>query len=375
MINFKQTLARNLLSIPGYRTNRKIVVIESDDWGSIRMSSNKAISAFQKAGINLDRDPYSLYDTLESENDLNALFEVLKKFKDKKGNHPVITANTVMANPDFDKIAASNFKEYHYELFTKTYERYYNSSNLSSLWEEGMALNLFKPQFHGREHVNVALWMNALQSQNERIHLAFKYGVFGISDKSDKSNKRNNYMAAFDFNNERELAAVNKIIKDGLSMFESFFGFKSKSIIAPCYVWSSKCESLLNDMGVKALQGISYQSEPTIGKSKYSKKIRYTGQSNKYGQRFLVRNAFFEPTHFNGMNHITDLLNRMDIAFFWNKPLIIGSHRINYMGTLSEKNRSDNLIKLEILLKSILERHPDVEFMSTDCLVDLMLTK
>ena len=45
------------------------------------------------------------------------------------------------------------------------------------------------------------------------------------------------------------------------------------------------------------------------------------------------------------------------------------------MGTLSEKNRRDNLIKLEILLKSILERHPDVEFMSTDCLVDLMPTK
>ena len=82
----------------------------------------------------------------------------------------------------------------------------------------------------------------------------------------------------------------------------------------------------------------------------------------------MVRNAFFEPTCFNE-NHITDILKRMVIAFFWNKSLIIGSHRKNYMSTLSEKNRRNNLIKLEKLLKSILVKHLNVEFMFTDCLV------
>ena len=33
---------RNLSNLPGWRTSRKIVVIESDDWGTIRMPSNKA---------------------------------------------------------------------------------------------------------------------------------------------------------------------------------------------------------------------------------------------------------------------------------------------------------------------------------------------
>jgi hypothetical protein len=37
------------------------------------------------------------------------LFEVLKKHKDGKGQHPVITANFILNNPNFDKIAA-NFK-------------------------------------------------------------------------------------------------------------------------------------------------------------------------------------------------------------------------------------------------------------------------
>ena len=36
-----RNIFHNLLSIPGWRTNRHIVVIESDDWGSIRMPSKE----------------------------------------------------------------------------------------------------------------------------------------------------------------------------------------------------------------------------------------------------------------------------------------------------------------------------------------------
>lgn len=34
-----RTVIKNFSNLPGWRTNRKIVVIESDDWGSIRMPS------------------------------------------------------------------------------------------------------------------------------------------------------------------------------------------------------------------------------------------------------------------------------------------------------------------------------------------------
>ena len=40
-MNIKQTITHNLLNIPGWRTKRHIVVIESDDWGSIRMPSKE----------------------------------------------------------------------------------------------------------------------------------------------------------------------------------------------------------------------------------------------------------------------------------------------------------------------------------------------
>lgn len=38
-MSLKQFITHNLLNIPGWHTNRRIVVIESDDWGSVSMPS------------------------------------------------------------------------------------------------------------------------------------------------------------------------------------------------------------------------------------------------------------------------------------------------------------------------------------------------
>ena len=38
----KSIAGRHLVNSKGWRTNRKIVVLESDDWGAIRMSSKEA---------------------------------------------------------------------------------------------------------------------------------------------------------------------------------------------------------------------------------------------------------------------------------------------------------------------------------------------
>jgi hypothetical protein len=102
--NLKSTLSHTLLNLPGWHTSRKIVVIESDDWGSIRMPSREVYEKLLKKGIRVDNDPYNKFDSLASEQDLETLFDVLKKFNDKNDNHPVITANTVIANPDFNLI-------------------------------------------------------------------------------------------------------------------------------------------------------------------------------------------------------------------------------------------------------------------------------
>ena len=94
-------LRKNLSNIFGWRTSRKIVVIESDDWGSIRTRSKKDYNVMLSKSMEIDHSNFTTYDCLESNEDLENLFELLHKHKDSTGRSAVFTPMCIMANPHF----------------------------------------------------------------------------------------------------------------------------------------------------------------------------------------------------------------------------------------------------------------------------------
>lgn len=371
IMNINQYISRTLINLPGFHTKRKIVVIESDDWGSVRMPSREVYEHLLKLGLNIDYLAFNKYDALASESDLNALFDVLQSVKDKNGNPVILTANTIMANPDFEKIKASNFTEYYYESFTETLKRYPEHSGAFELWQKGIAENIFRPQFHGREHLNVTRWMNALSNNVGNVQLAFDLGMYDLSDRNQIT--ENSFVDTLNFESDSELVFQRDSIVEGLRMFENTFGYKSTTFIAPCYIWDYRLNKTLTDYGVKALQGGWFQLEPTVGKDhKFKKRFHYTGQKNKYNQTFLVRNISFEPSINTDLDLNNDVLKRMNFLFKMKKPVIISSHRLNYIGYIDSKNRKKNLKLFGELLQQIVKRWPDVEFMSSDKLADII---
>ena len=104
IFNIRNSIRKNIANIPGWRTNRKIVVIESDDWGSIRMSSKYSYEKLLIQGYPLDESHYCKFDALESNEDLKLLYQVLSQYQDKKSRAPVFTAVSIVGNPDFEKI-------------------------------------------------------------------------------------------------------------------------------------------------------------------------------------------------------------------------------------------------------------------------------
>jgi hypothetical protein len=368
--SFKQSLTRNLQNLPGWRTKRKIVVLESDDWGSIRMASKKSFDYFLSKGLDVDKCPYNSNDSLESNEDLELLFETLNSVKDINGNPAILTANNIVANPDFEKIKADNFQKYHYELFTDTLKKYPQHDRVLELYKEGINNKVIHPQSHSREHVNVSLWMKTLQENDELSHLAFEQSMFSVHP-SAKPKYKDEFMDAFGSN--KNIDEQKNIIKDGLSLFGMIWGYKSKSFIAPSYTWNPILEETLSNEGVKYLQGIMVQkTHSEYYGTPIKKKFHYQGQKNKYGQRYLVRNSFFEPTLLPGFDWVNDCMNRIDIAFKRSKPAIIGSHRLNFIGFINQENRSKNLKSLSELLTKIKKSWSDVEFMSSDKLGDIM---
>lgn len=368
------SILHNGMQIPGWRTNRHIVVIESDDWGSIRMPSVKIREQLRDQGLNIDKCPFSSYDTLASSDDLTNMFEVLSSVKDKNGKSAIVTANAVVANPDFDKIKESDFEQYFYEPFTETLKKYPSThSNSFELWKEGLSEGIFIPQLHGREHLNVARWMTALQNNDEITMMSFNQGHFGLSNKTtDKLKVR--YMDAFGNASINSISSEDKIIKEATELFENLFGFRSTSFIAPCYIWEKELEPVLLKYGIKYLQGLPLQQIPVQDNPpKVKTKYHYMGQKNRNGQIYLVRNCFFEPYKNNDTDAcVNECLDRINIAFRWHKPAIISSHRINFIGSLDTDFRDKNLKLFRQLLTAIKKNWPDVEFMSSNQLGDLI---
>ncbi len=372
IVNIRKNISRNLINVPGWKTKRKILVIESDDWGTIRMASKKAYNYFIAKGLPVDKCPYNSFDALESNDDLSALFNVLESVKDKSGNAAIITANNIVANPDFEKIAAAGFSKYFYEPFTKTLKRYPSHDNVETLYRQGIQQNIFRPQFHGREHINIPRWLHALQSGSKAQALAFRQSMFTIHEEI-KPAVVNEYLDAFDADSEKELEGQAAIIEDGLRLFKKLWGYQPASFIAPCYIWSSKIEPVLSKNGIRYIQGLVNQLAPVTKPGyRYKKIYHYLGQKNTSGQYYLLRNVFFEPSTNPSFDWQGDAMKRIAAAFRWGKPAVISSHRLNFIGFIHEKNRTENLALLKGLLKEITRRWPEVEFMASDQLGDLI---
>jgi hypothetical protein len=116
-----------------------------------------------------------------------------------------------------------------------------------------------------------------------------------------------------------------------------------------------------------------FQFEPLPGNFRRFKKIfHYIGQSNNLDQFYLVRNAEFEPSQNPDFDYINDCLSQIEIAFKLGKPAIIGTHRLNFIGFINPENSRRNLSLFKELLNKIVKRWPDVEFMTSDQLGDLI---
>lgn len=375
MADLKRKIIQHLINIPGFRTNRKIVVLESDDWGMIRMASQESYNRLLKKGYPVDQCIYNLNDSLESNEDLIGLMEVLDSVKDINGNPAKMTMNNIVANPDFERIEASGYSEYHYEPFTKTLTTYKNSDKVLELYHEGIAKNLFQMQFHGREHVNINRWIESLQLGNKVLRDAFTEKMFTVASANSESG-RSDYLDAFGMAYFKETETLLSIVSSGLSLFNHIWGFYSTSFIAPCYIYPKSMELILHQNNIKFIQGGHAQLIPIEGITlKTKQQYHYLGQSNEFGMKYLVRNVHFEPASLldKAESEVLNSLQQIETAFFWGKPAIISTHRVNFMGRIRPENRSVNLKLLGKLLTEIKRKYPDVEFMSSDELGQLIM--
>lgn len=359
--------------LQGEKTNRKIVVIESDDWGSERIPNNTIREQLKDAGINVESNPHSKFDTLERLEDLEVLESLLLDIENQYGKKVRITTNFITANPDFSQIATDKFKKYSYEPFCKTYSNRDGNNQVIEKLKSLISDDRIMPQFHGREHINAGLWTDVLQSNNDKFVKAFNLGCYAI-DASTKAAHRKNLMAAFEYENKSQEQDIIISLQEGMQIFDATFGFRSSTIIAPRYIWKPKLEESFQAEGIKYIQTSFYQQEPI--ENGYKNIYHFTGQSSSSSNlRYLVRNAYFEPAYQGNVDWVNATLKNVQLAFRFKTPAIISMHRINFVGGLNAEVRDENIKQFKSLLVKIIKKYPDVEFMTSDKLGNLITAK
>jgi len=367
--SLKQSVLLNIKNFPGWSFNRKVVVFECDDYGGQRMPSREVWLRLKNADIPVDDGRFNQFDSLAGEDDLSALYEVLLSIKGSNGNPAVLTPICNLVNPDFKKIKESSYKQYFYEKFTDTLKRTNGNDRVFELWKKGMELGIFVPELHGREHIAVHFWLNALQKGDEKLRLAFDNEFVFVKSK-DAPIHASSFRPEFFFNDVSQKEFLIDSIKDSVKLFNEIFGYKPRLFVPGNSIFHPDFEPVLASANVKFLNANRISDVPD-GRGGLIKKYHRFGNQSESGIIHYIRNCAFEPTD-RSYKNIDLTMSQIAAAFRWNKPAFISSHRVNFVGGLSVENRKKGLHELSLLLKAIVKRWPDVEFMSAGDLLNEM---
>lgn len=373
MSTLKNNTILNAKNIIGWRTRRKIVIFSIDDYGNVRVDSKKAREQMDSAGLKV-LNRFDAYDALETRQDLEALYEVLSSVKDSAGRPAVFTPFALPCNINYEAMEENGYEGYVYETLPETYRKLsamYPESYEGAweVWQEGIIKGMMVPQFHGREHLNLKLFEEKLKVRDHEVMTALK-------NRSYTSIRSTEYptispMAAFDFWKREENQGFARIIQDGLDRFEEVYGYRSVYFNPPGGREHPDIHKYLKKNGVSFIDAPLVKREHQ-GKAQYKHSINYTGKRSKSGLTVLVRNVVFEPTEQRGVDWVSNAMKQIEVAFRWNRPAIISSHRVNFCGHIDKNNRKKGLDSLKELLSKIVQRWPDVEFMSANQLGELV---
>lgn len=359
----------NLKNVRGTRTNKKYIAFAVDDYGNVRVDSKVARSEMNNKGLRI-HNIFDAYDSLETAQDLEMLFEVLHSVKDSNGHPAIFTPFALPCNLNFEHIIESNFDSFQIETLPETYKKLDQSkySKTWELWKEGINGGYFVPAFHGREHLNLKLFIEKLKCKDRDLVIS----IYNRSLSSITSDRYPtiSYTAAFDFWHISDNYELENIIESGVNYFEKVFGFKTSHFNAPGGRENIILHRKLADVGIRFIDSPIIKREHQ-GEGKYLTRFNYLGKNTKYGQKICVRNCVFEPAS-NKTDSINLVLKQIERAFLWNKPAIISSHRVNFCGNISEENRKNSLVELSTLLKMIVRKWPDVEFINSSKLCEII---
>ena len=335
-----------------------IVVFQSDDWGQACADDRAALLRAAPDTLAPGAAAW-LADARESEADVQALADVLGSFHDRTSHPACFTLNCIVEQPDYEAIAAADFGAYASHPVEPV-------PALLKVVHAGPGAAVFEPQLHGAEHVAPERWLHLLRAGTKDLHRFFALRV--LPPPAVIARHAGLGAAYLPCPEEpvhgREPPAHVLRLNRALRTFSSVFGRAPRGFVAPNHAWDAAVETALADAGVRYLQACHVHYASWAGAQDGQWTSHRAGPALGGRLWYQTRSLDFEPAV--RPTECDTAIARACLLVQRGIPVVINSHRINYVGRLHPARAAYARERLAQLLAALITTHPGLRFMGSD---------
>lgn len=305
--------------------DQPVLIFESDDWGAGPVESQTQA--------------------------LHRLVDLLTRFRDHAGRHPVMTLALVLAVPD----GAAIHREGRYRRLTLADPIF---APLRAAIERGRQAGVFALQLHGMEHY----WPPALMASRDPAVKSWLEADTPPATERLPAHLQSRWTDASVLPS-RPLPdeAIAAAVREEVALFEQIFGEKPRVAVPPTFVWDERVETAWARAGVEVVvtPGLRSRCRNAEGLPDCDSGPIVNGQSGP-GVRYVVRDDYFEPERGHRAAAGLAALQR---KWAQRRPCLLETHRSNFIGEVATAEQA--LAALGELIEQALRRYPDLSFLDT----------
>jgi hypothetical protein len=347
-----------MLPVAGFRFDRPLVLLQSDDWGRVGLRDQEGLQQLQAAGIALGDKPYDFY-TLETAEDLAAVSTLLKGHRDSAGGTPCLEMNFMVANLDFARINHSAAAGLPLMPLAEGLPGNWKRPKLADAYRRGVADGVFGAALHGSTHFcQAAVERNAVQDGERArllrtlwtagtpyIHWRMPWIGYEYWDPERPEDQR--FLPA---------KVQMDLIGQSVGLFAKMFTSLPRSACAPGYRANDDTHRAWARQGVRVAQnGPGLLLPPFLG---------------GHELLHLTRNVEFEPATDPEFS-LEKSLRQAERCFELGIPAIVSVHSINFHSSV--KNFRDATLRLlDEFLTALESKHADLLYLHDENLFDVV---
>ncbi len=348
---------RSLMPVEGFTFGRPLVVLQSDDWGRVGLRDRAGWEEVQKLAPDLGARAYDCY-SLETAEDVTAIAALLGRHRDSTGRPACLEMNFIVANVDFAKVVADDFRQIHLLPLTAGLPDGWDRPGLFEAYRQGISEGVFSPALHGTTHFCRPAVERFLADPGERgtllrglwqagvpyIHWRMPWIGFEYWDTEKPAEER--------FLNQE---AQENLIERATESFENFFSRRPASACAPGYRANHATRGAWAQHGVRVAQNGPSRMPPHF-------------DHNEVLQ--LYRAIDFEPAADSEFS-LPACIQVAEDCFAQGLPSVVSIHSINFHSSI-RNFRGRTCQFLDEFLSVLESRHPDLLYVRDEDLYDLV---